>query len=81
MPGLNGGGAAAAVPPNVSYNHDNSDNVASDNVLVRYLNVMRALQCYFLLLFIILLCVFIVCIFGVLVLMFYSLFYGPSCLN
>ena len=41
--------------------------LASDNVLVRYLNVIRVLQCYFLLLFIILLCVFAVCIFGVFV--------------
>jgi len=41
--------------------------LASDNVLVRYLNVIRVLQCYFLLLFITLLCVFVVCIFGVFV--------------
>ena len=41
--------------------------LASDNVLVRYLNAMRrVLQCYFLFLFIILLC-FFVCIFGVFV--------------
>jgi len=56
--------------------------LASDNVLVRYLNAMRrVLQCYFLFLFIILLCFLCASSVCLCMLVFYSLFYGPSCLN